>query len=88
MHPNVTGYSKYSRLILFKIYPHTTRIPKIFISIHLKVAKKEEDVLGVMVGLVKVKMLVGYLVSKALRIRFGRNLYLQLMILGLGGDSI
>ena len=44
--------------------------------------------MGVMVGLVKVKMLVGYLVSKALRIRFGRNLYLQLMILGLGGDSI
>ena len=27
MHPNVTGYSKYSRLILFKIYPHMARLP-------------------------------------------------------------
>ena len=40
------------------------------------------------VGIVKVRMFAGYLVSKALRIRFERNLYLQLMILGLGGDSI
>ena len=40
-----------------------------------RLTKRKGDVLWVMVGLVKVKMLVGYLVSKALRIRFGRDLY-------------
>ena len=83
MHPNVTGYSKYSRLILFKIYPHMTRLPNTDNLNPIEDGKEE-----VSVGLVKVRMLAGYLVSKALRIRFGRNLYLQLMILGLGGDSI
>ena len=42
MHPNVTGYSKYSRLILFKIYPHITRLLNID-NLHPLEGGKEED---------------------------------------------